>query len=119
LASGLRESGDGDAAAEELTYAVSHVARAILLKKSVFPLSRPEMIAQLKESGYPKLADTLLQLSFGTRSDRTMKRAIVYVKKLLLHLDRDRFKRYLDRRRDARRQKETRGRKRVGPIHVH
>jgi Nucleotidyltransferase domain len=102
LASSLRETGDLDAATEELTYAVSHVARAILLKNNVFPLSRPEIIAQLKELGYPSLADTLLKLSYGERSDRQTKRAMIYVKRLLVHLDKDRFKKYVDNRREAR-----------------
>jgi len=102
LASSLRESRDLDAAAEELTYAVSHVARAILLKSNVFPLSRPEMIAQLKELKYPRLADALVELSFGEKTDRGIKRTMIYVKRLLVHLDRDRFKMYVDGRRAAR-----------------
>jgi len=119
LASGLRESGDSDAAAEELIYAVSHVARAILLKNEIFPLSRPEMITQLKDAGYPRLADALVKLSFGTRTDQSMKQTILYVKKLLIHLDRERFKKYVDSRRDARKRKTKQGAgKQIGPTRV-
>lgn len=48
IASELLEAGDTDAASEELLFAASHVARAVLLKRGVFPLSRPEMPSQLE-----------------------------------------------------------------------
>jgi len=118
LASSLRESGDLDASAEELTYAVTHVARAILLMSKVFPLSRPEIITQLKELGYPKLSEALVELSFGDRTDRGIKRTIVYVKKLLVHLDRDRFKAYVNGRRDARRRKKEASKKDLSATRV-
>lgn len=51
--------GDLDAAQEEYLMAVSHLARAILLKSGVFPLSRAEMPAQLNALGYTALADIL------------------------------------------------------------
>ena len=41
--------GDVEAASEELMFAVSHIARAILLKQGVFPLSRPELPEQLMD----------------------------------------------------------------------
>lgn len=47
MASELLEVGDLDAASEELMFAASHVARATLLKRGEFPLSRPELPAQL------------------------------------------------------------------------
>ena len=42
------EDGDTEAAAEELLFAASHAARAVLLNSGVFPLSRPELPAQLE-----------------------------------------------------------------------
>ena len=48
MASELLALGDVDAASEELLFAASHVARAVLLKRGVFPLSRPEMASQLE-----------------------------------------------------------------------
>ena len=42
------EDDDTAAAAEELLFAASHAARAVLLKSGVFPLSRPELPAQLE-----------------------------------------------------------------------
>ena len=44
----LLEVGDIDAASEELMFAASHVARAVLLQHGVFPLSRPELPSQLE-----------------------------------------------------------------------
>lgn len=49
MAAELLEVGDVDAATEELLFAASHVARAVLLKQGVFPLSRPELPSQLEE----------------------------------------------------------------------
>lgn len=48
LALELLEVGDTDAASEELMFAASHVARAVLLQRGVFPLSRPELPSQLE-----------------------------------------------------------------------
>ena len=63
IGSELLEVGDTDAASEELLFAASHVARAILLKGGVFPLSRPELPSQL-ENGDPSLAKLLQRLIF-------------------------------------------------------
>ena len=49
MASELLEVGDVEAAAEEFMFAASHVARSILLKEGVFPLSRPELPPQLED----------------------------------------------------------------------
>ena len=64
MAAGLLETGDAEAATEELVYAASHIARAILLARGVFPLSRAELPPQLKpyES---ELADALDRLIVG------------------------------------------------------
>ena len=61
LASELLEVGDKDAASEELLFAASHVARAILLKEGEFPLSRPELPSQLEDED-PNLARLLQRL---------------------------------------------------------
>ncbi len=61
LASELLEVGDTDAASEELLFAASHVARAILLEAGEFPLSRPELPSQL-EGEDPSLAGLLQRL---------------------------------------------------------
>ena len=42
------EDDDSEAAAEELLFAASHAARALLLKSGIFPLSRPELPSQLE-----------------------------------------------------------------------
>ena len=60
----LLEVGDAEASSEELMFAVSHVARAILLKQSVFPLSRPELPDQLRDSE-PDIAQLLEDLISG------------------------------------------------------
>ena len=58
--------GDGDtsAASEELMFAASQVARAILLKQGEFPLSRMELPLQL-QSRSPDLAEFLSKLISG------------------------------------------------------
>ena len=63
MASGLLEVGDVDAASEELLFAASHVARAVLLAHRVFPLSRPELPSQLDDVD-PNLAGLLRRLIY-------------------------------------------------------
>lgn len=108
LADELLASGDMEAAAEEITYAISHVGRALLLKRDVFPLSRPEMIRQLSDEGFPELAGLLLSLSLESEVENTTRRGIRYVKKLLVHLDRERFQAYLRSRQTVRKHKASR-----------
>ena len=64
MASELLEAEDVDAATEELLFAASHVARAVLLKQGVFPLSRPELPSQLEDVD-PRLAGLLERLIHG------------------------------------------------------
>lgn len=101
LASDLLATGDLEAAAEELAYAVSHTGRGLLLRKTIFPLSRPEMIDQLTNTEYPELGLILEKLSFGRADEALMKQTIRYVKKLLVHLDRGRYEEYILARREA------------------
>lgn len=91
LASQLFRGGDRTAASEEALYAVAHVARAILLKAQVFPLSRPELPQQLEEQGYPNVAALMRRLLAHDEDPRLLRRAIGYTKRLLVHLDRDEF----------------------------
>lgn len=44
----LLDAGDAASAQKELVYAASHLARALLLERDVFPLSRPELPDQLR-----------------------------------------------------------------------
>lgn len=55
----LLDMGDREAAHEELMYAASHLARATLLEGRVFPLSRPELVSQLRQIQHPELAEML------------------------------------------------------------
>lgn len=59
LLADLREMGDEDAAVEQLVSAATHRARAALLRANVFPASRPELPAQLRQIGLHTLADDL------------------------------------------------------------
>lgn len=59
----LLEIGDVPAAEEELRFALSHLARALLLSRHVFPLSRPELADQLAEAGLPTVARFLRRLN--------------------------------------------------------
>ena len=56
---------DMDAFEEQCLYAASHLARALLLRRGVMPLSRPELAAQLREVGELETASTLEALSRG------------------------------------------------------
>ncbi len=64
MAEGLLDVGDMIAASEELMFAASQVARAILLKHGEFPLSRMELPSQLQNRS-PGLADFLSRLIAG------------------------------------------------------
>jgi predicted nucleotidyltransferase len=99
IASELTRTGDFDAAREELVYAISHVGRALLLKHGEFPLSRPEMVGQLKELGYPDLAKLLDLTAAHEAAERQVSQAMQYVKKLLVYLDKDQYETLLEARR--------------------
>jgi predicted nucleotidyltransferase/DNA-binding transcriptional ArsR family regulator len=104
MSSALLEMGDVDAATEEAVYALGHVARGLLLKAGVFPLSRPELSEQVKSLGYAELADLHEEL----RSPRgvplsRLRLAQRYSKKLLLHLDRTIYARCSKAHRDRKR----------------
>jgi predicted nucleotidyltransferase len=85
------EMGDDLAAAEELVYTLGHIARSLLLKANVFPLSRPELSAQVRALGYPHLATLHDQLRGNGVDRRLLGQARTYSKRLLCHLDRDIF----------------------------
>jgi hypothetical protein len=99
LASTLVETDDLTAAAEEMLYSSSHTARAILLKAGVFPLSRPEIIGQLGDLGEHGLAKLLQELSYGEPTSRLLKRALLYIKRLLVRLDRASYSEWTTARR--------------------
>lgn len=61
MATSLLDMGDVDAAAEELLYAASQIARALLLRRGTFPLSRPELPAQVEPCD-PEFASVLKRL---------------------------------------------------------
>ncbi len=67
LATELLGTGDVDAAREELLLAASHLARAILLRDGMFPLSRPELPDQLQAVD-AELAKLLRRLIFDDAS---------------------------------------------------
>jgi len=115
LASALMRVGDQDAAAEEMLYAVSHAARALLLQAGVFPLSRPEMIQQLQEHDHPFLAKLLSKLLFDDAPQKILYRALRYTKKLLLHLDRAAYQRHLEERRVVLEQRKNHSEARPAP----
>jgi len=59
LAAELEEIGDEDAAVEQTVSAATHRARAALIRAAVFPASRPELPAQLRQIGARRLASNL------------------------------------------------------------
>jgi hypothetical protein len=85
------EMGDDLAASEELVYSLGHVARGLLLKAGVFPLSRPELAGQILTLGYPHLANLHERLRGNAVDRRLLGQARSYSKRLLCHLDRDAY----------------------------
>lgn len=75
FATPLRESGDLEHAQEELLLAARHLARAILLKERVFPLSQPELPAQLREIDYSNIAELLDSMVDGDTREAALEEA--------------------------------------------
>lgn len=65
---GLRQVGDADAAREQAVSYLTHLGRYELLKRSVYPASRPELPGQLRATGVKDLADWLEQLLSENRA---------------------------------------------------
>jgi len=65
MADKLAGSGDLDAAAEEYLLAATQIARAKLLRKGIFPMSRPQLSRQLDLAGEADLAREMQELSEG------------------------------------------------------
>ena len=61
----VSEFGDADAAQEQAVSYVTHLARAALLDRGVFPASRPELRDQLRAIGNDELADRFEQIATG------------------------------------------------------
>ncbi len=61
----LLEMGDIDAATEEYLFGATQIARLILLRKRIYPLSRPELSRQLLGLGYTDLATDIQKLIEG------------------------------------------------------
>jgi hypothetical protein len=62
----ILETGDDDALAEQALTFFTHLARMALIEQGVFPASRPELSAQLREIGNDELADVINGLYVGT-----------------------------------------------------
>ena len=52
----LQAIGDEDASAEQYLSVLTHRARSFLLRRDVFPISRPELAGQLRQAGQSELA---------------------------------------------------------------
>ena len=89
----LLGTSDLPASQEELMYAFSHIARALLLKARLFPFSRPELPDQLEAMGQYPIARVLRDLFTSEFDTVTLRRHIVYAKRLLVGLDRDLYRR--------------------------
>ncbi|MCH8994763.1 MAG: nucleotidyltransferase domain-containing protein [Chloroflexi bacterium] len=74
FASRLYESGDCDNAQEEYLLSTGHVARSVLLRAGLFPLSRPELQQQLRDAGNDELADALKTLASDSAAPAVLKR---------------------------------------------
>ncbi len=65
----LLQLGDADAAHEQALSYLTHLARAELLDRGVYPASRPELVQQLRGVGSYRLAEWLDRLSQGGSSE--------------------------------------------------
>jgi predicted nucleotidyltransferase len=93
FASALLQTGDGEASAEEMLYAVGHTVRAILLRSQVFPLSRAELVQQARDAGFPHLSAVFKRLLYDPPSGSFLRQAEAYCKRLLCYLDRAAYRR--------------------------
>jgi hypothetical protein len=76
-----------------LIFALGHIARGLLLKNGVFPLSRPELEQKLRELGYPQLAALHERLRAAARPSKAyISLSIHYSRDLLIHLDGDKYR---------------------------
>ena len=105
IARSLLKIEDLTSAAEETLYSVGHTARALLLKDKVFPRSKSEMVAQLKQVGWPHLADLLGTLLRNGAERRSLSRTQDYLKKLLLNLDKPAYNKFASLRKKTAEQK--------------
>lgn len=87
IASRVLADGDRDAAEEEYLMLAAHVARALLLRAHVFPLSRPEMPAQLVEIGFPEEARLLDRLINGTKDFDKLRQIAAFSEQRLNELE--------------------------------
>jgi predicted nucleotidyltransferase len=109
LANKLIETGDLEAATEEMLYAAGHIARGLLLKADVFPLSRPELEDQIEALGYPHLATVHKELRTNPNKNlRFLLRCQTYSKRLLVRLSADDYKRCAEEFRKKKRSKQQR-----------
>lgn len=84
----LLDVGDVPAAEEEFRYALSHAARAKLLARKVFPLSRQELPNQLADLGEPGLADLLRRVNSSVPMTKSaIRRAMASLSQLLPELE--------------------------------
>ncbi len=72
----LLEAGDEDAASEQLLSLLTHLARAVLVDKKVYPTSRPELPSQLRSVGETSLAHALEEAIMGRSSPRDILRVL-------------------------------------------
>jgi hypothetical protein len=63
------QSGDADAAHEQALSYLTHLARAELLDRGVYPASRPELPSQLRASGNGQIAEQLDRFMKGDRTE--------------------------------------------------
>jgi hypothetical protein len=75
----VMEFGDADAAYEQAVSYLTHLARAELLDRGIYPASRPELVSQLRASGGSQTAE---QLDRFLRNEWTEKTRIDQVLKL-------------------------------------
>jgi hypothetical protein len=90
MAIDLLDMGDSDAAEEELLSAASQLARALMLRSLVFPLSRSELPRQLRKIHIDRLANLLELLLVGSSDLATLRLTtrylLIVIKSLQFHV---------------------------------
>jgi len=81
-ASELMSIGDDEAAREQILTMLTHLARLLLVRRGVFPASRPELVDQLVETGEREFAELLRDaLEDKLDSELGLKQASVIIRR--------------------------------------
>lgn len=76
-AEAILDTGDVEAAQEQLRVALSALARWTLLQRDLFPLARAELAGQLRSAGLPQLAESLDRSIWTEMAEPEIRKALL------------------------------------------